>query len=61
MAKVKKVSKNQQTDRRVQEGSKDNVKVIVAFKTKNGTCRFKETVLHKDKLPAFIEANSQLG
>ena len=55
MAKGK-VSKNQQTDRKVQEGSKDSVKVIAAFRTKKGTCRFKEAVMHKDKVAEYIAA-----
>ena len=50
-----KISKNQQTNRQVQEGSKDSVKVIVAFK-KAGTTRFKEHIMHKDKVAAFLES-----
>jgi len=51
-----KISKNQQTNRQVQEGSKDSVKVIVAFKSKAGTTRFKEHIMHKDKVAAFLES-----
>lgn len=51
-----KISKNARTDRKVQDGSKDNVKVISMFKTKGNSFRFKEAVVHKDKLAAYIES-----
>lgn len=49
-----KVSKNARTDRKVQEGSKDNVKIICAIKGKK-QYGFKEVVMHKDKVQEFID------
>ena len=49
-----KVSKNARTDRKVQEGSKDTVKIIAAFKS-DKQYKFKELFLHKDNVQAFIE------
>lgn len=55
-----KVSKNARTDRKVQEGSKDNVKVIFAVKgrTQYG---FKDVILHKDKVQDFISNHYNTG
>ena len=53
-----KVSKNARTDRKVQEGSKDNVKVIYAYKKGKGY-RFGEVVMHKDKVAGFLEEKSE--
>lgn len=54
-----KVSKNARTDRKVQEGSKDNVKVIAAYRKKvNGPIGWREVVVHKNNLEKFILDNS---
>ena len=53
-----KVSKNAKTDRKVQEGSKDWVKVIKAFKSgKTGSYAFQEKIIHKDKVDEFLKNN----
>lgn len=50
-----KVSKNARTDRKAQEGSKDYVKVIKAFKSpKTGSYAFQEKIVHKDKVKEFL-------
>jgi len=49
-----KVSKNARTDRKVQEGSKDNVKIIT-FKKKGHKYKTDELVLHKTKVQDFID------
>jgi hypothetical protein len=49
-----KVSKNSRTDRKLQEGSKDNVKIIT-FKRKGHSYKTDEAVLHKDKVQNFID------
>jgi hypothetical protein len=49
-----KVSKNSKTDRKKQEGSKDNVKII-AFKRKGSSYKTDEVVVHKDKVQNFID------
>ena len=49
-----KVSKNSRTDRKVLEGSKDNVKVIL-FKKKGTQYKTDEVVLHKTKVQDFID------
>jgi hypothetical protein len=48
-----KVSKNARTDRKVQEGSKDNIKVIT-FNRKGLHYKTDEIVIHKNKLQDFI-------
>ena len=52
-----KVSKNAKTDRKVQEGSKDWVKVIVA-KKKGTSYRWSTEIVHKDKVQEYLD-NSQ--
>ena len=47
-----KVSKNARTDRKVQEGSKDNVKLLI-FKKKGPKYKTGELVLHKTKVQDF--------
>jgi len=49
-----KVSKNARTDRKVQEGSKDTVKIIAAFKG-DKQYKFKEVFLHKNNVQSFID------
>lgn len=49
-----KVSKNSRTDRKLQEGSKDNVKII-AFKKRGYKYKTDELVLHKDKIKGYID------
>lgn len=49
-----KVSKNSRTDRKVVEGSKDNVKILT-FKKKGNSYKTGELVLHKNKVQDFIE------
>lgn len=49
-----KISKNARTDRKSSEGSKDNVKIIVPVKVGNAY-RFKEVVMHKDKVKDYID------
>lgn len=49
-----KVSKNARTDRKVQEGSKDNVKLLI-FKKKCHKYKTGELVLHKTKVQDFID------
>lgn len=51
-----KVSKNARTDRKLQEGSKDNVKIII-FKRKRCSYKTDEVVLHKDKVQNFIDSH----
>ena len=49
-----KISKNARTDRKVQDGSKDKVKIICAVKGRTHY-GFKEVILHKDKVQEFID------
>ena len=53
-----KISKNSRTDRKVQEGSKDTVKVITTFRKKDKNYKFKETFLHKDNVKDFINTQN---
>jgi hypothetical protein len=53
-----KVSKNSKTNRQVQEGSKDYVKVIKTMKSdKGGAYSFLEKIVHKDKVQEFLAKN----
>ena len=47
-------SKNSRTDRQVQAGSKDYVKVIKAVKSKGASYGFLEKIVHKDKVQEFL-------
>lgn len=49
-----KVSKNAKTDRKVQEGSKDWVKVIVA-KKKGTSYKWANEIVHKDKVAEYLD------
>ena len=49
-----KVSKNARTDRKVHEGSKDWVKVIVAKKSAK-SYRFTDSIIHKDKVQEYLD------
>ena len=49
-----KVSKNANTGRKTQEGSKDWVKVIVA-KKKGHSYRWTDEIIHKDKVQEYLD------
>jgi hypothetical protein len=56
---AKKVSKNAKVAQRAANAGsgKDHVKVVMAVKNeKNGAYSYKETIIHKDKLQAFLAA-----
>ena len=52
-----KISKNARTDRKIVEGSKDNVMVIEAVRS-GKTYRFNKVVMHKDKVQEFIDGHN---
>ncbi len=55
---AKKVSKNSRVERKLDETSKSQVKVI-SFKKKNGSYKINEVVMHKNDLTGYIETLNQ--
>jgi len=53
-----KVSKNSRTDRGLSGGGKNHVKVVVSEKNpETGAYIYKEKIIHKDELKAFMAAH----